>query len=69
MSLLHLFMSIVVSTTVPVLFQISIGTKTCYFLPLEICGGSKKKTNWECAAFLVIPLTDGETEMEIVFVR
>lgn len=56
-------------TIAPVLSQIYIGTKTCYFLPLEICGGTEKKTNWECADFLVVPLTDGETEMEIVFVR
>lgn len=30
--------------------------------------GTKKKINWECADFLE-PLTDGETETEIVFVR
>lgn len=55
-------------TIVPVLSQIYIGTKTCYFLPLEICGGNKKNINWECADFHV-PLTDGETKTEIVFVR
>lgn len=53
---------------VPVLSHIYIGTRTCYFLPLEICGGNKKTINWECADFLV-PLTDGETKTEIVFVR
>lgn len=30
-------------TTVPVLSQIYIGTQICYFLPLEICGGKKKR--------------------------
>lgn len=30
-------------TIVPVLSQIYIGAETCYFLPLEICGGNKKK--------------------------
>lgn len=56
-------------TIVPVLSQIYIGTKTCYFLPLEICGGNKKKMNWECADFLVVPVTDGETKTETGFLR
>lgn len=30
---------------------------------------TKKMINWECADFLVVPLTDGETETEVVFVK
>lgn len=56
-------------TIVPVCLRFILALRLVIFCHWRSVEGAKKEINWECADFLVVPLTDGETKTEIVFVR